>query len=113
RNRQHAFGDIAVELDIGAGQKKVAAHQARLRFDGEGPKASAWQRLLSGPAQHVAQRLAVGCERALDLERGLLAHMAIEGELERRTRESHLQSRAIANERGKQVAGIRAGIENL
>ena len=81
RVSEHAFGAVAVEFDIDAGETDAAADHVGLRLDGEMAEAAAGQRLLPEPDQRVAQRGRIGGERAFDLERRLDAERAFEGAL--------------------------------
>ena len=98
---EHAFGDVAVELDVDAGERDRAAGHVGLGLEREAAEAAAGQRLR--PAQRSASRSDGASAASVPsiLKRRLRAQVAVEGELERRAGEPNLQAGAVAGQRGE------------
>ena len=109
----HALGDIAVEFDIDVGQRDRRADHVGARLQREAAEAAGAGRRLAGPAQRVAQRRAVGGQRAFHHQAGAVGDGAVEGELQRRAGEPRLQAGALAGQRGDEVADADAAVDAL
>src|SRR5262249_37035900 len=66
-------------------------------------------RLLTSPVQRVAQRHGIGSQRAFHLQGGPVADIAVEGEIEWRAVEAHLEAGSIAAQRSGEIREADAG----
>ena len=103
--RHHALGDVAVEFDVDVGQRDRGADEIGAGLQRETAEAAAAGRLLSRPAQRVAQRRAVDGDGAFHHQAGAVGDRAVEGELERRRDQPRLQAGAVARQHRDEVAG--------
>src|SRR5260370_726253 len=85
--RQHTLAGVAVELDVDPRKSNGSADHVGLRLKREAAEPAARRGLLTGPAQRVTQGRGIGRKRTLHFERGAIADVAIECELERCARE--------------------------
>src|SRR6266545_2335249 len=113
REGEDAFADIAVELDVDAGKRDGAADDVGLRLEGETAEAARRRVPMGGPAQRVPQRGGIGGERALHLERGPVADVAVEGELQRRADGAQLEAGPVAGQRSDEVAEAQRRVDRL
>ena len=113
RERQHAFGGVAVELDIDIGERNHATADRALRPQGETSEAAERHLALAGPAQGVAQRWRIDAQRALELKRRLRARRAVEGKLERRAGQPHLDAGALARQCRQKIGEREAGLDRF
>src|SRR5262249_57026604 len=110
---QHAFAGVTVELDIDARKPDGPANHVGLRLERETAKAATRRGLLPGPAQRVAQGPSIGGKRALHFERGPMADVAVECDLERCTGEPDLEARSVSLQRGNEIGETDRGVDWL
>src|SRR5262249_13398968 len=90
-----------------------AADHVGLRLEREATEPAARRGLLTGPAQRVTQGRGVGRKRAFHFERGPVADVAVECELERRAGETDLDAGSVALQRGNEVGETDRGVDRL
>src|SRR4029450_2650786 len=110
---QHAFAGIAVELNVDARKGNGPADYVRLRLEREAAKSAARRSVLARPAQRIAQGNGIGRKRALHLERGAMADVAVEREFKRRPGETEFEAGSLAQQRGGEVGQADAGVDRL
>ena len=113
RERHHAFGRIAVEFDIDAGQRDDAAADLLCARSAKRPKPPNGSSLSSVQRMRVAQRRRFHAQRAVDLERGLVAGGAVEREFHRRAGKPQLDAGALAGQRRQEIAQREARFDRL
>ena len=77
------------------------------------PSPPAGSEPVAAPAQRVAQRGGIGRERAVDLERRLVADGAVERRLERTGIGAEFESRIVARERRRKIRDAEARVDGL
>ncbi len=110
---QHAFAAVAVELHVDARESDGAGGDVGARLEREAAEAAARRRLLADPTQRLPKRLGIGGERPLHLERRPVAHIAVEGELDRGARDPDLESGPVALQGGHEIVEADRGVERL
>ena len=110
---QHAFAGIAVEFNVDARKGNGSAHYVRLRLEREAAKSAARRSVLARPAQRIAQGNGIGRKRALHLERGAMADVAVEREFKRRPGETEFDAGSLAQQRGGEVGQADGGVDRL
>ena len=109
----HAFGDVAVELDIDVCERDRRADNIGARLQRETAEPAGARRRLAGPAQGVAQRGAVDGQRAFHHHAGAIGDAAVECQFQGRAGQPRLQAGAVARQGCDEVADADRAVDAL
>ena len=112
-NRHHALGNVAVEFDIHVRQRDRGADDIGAGLQRETAEAATAGRLLSHPAQRVAQRGAVDGDDTFHHQAGAVGDRTIEGKFQRCADQPRLDAGTIARQHRDEIAGRDRAVDAL